>query len=199
MVVGSDGRRLADEGLGGIYIANQIAKLPDPASSAVVCDQAGWEGPGTERFLPPNPNMIKVGGTVFKANALPELAKLAGISEVGLLSEVESYNRALKLGSLEHMSPARTTSAFKPYAIEKAPFYAIPLAAGITYTMGGLAIDECSRMLRTDGTVIAGLYAAGNTVGGIEGGEKVGYVGGLCTSTVTGFRAAEHIVGALAT
>ena len=33
IVVGKDGRRIADERLGGIYLANRIAALPDPAST----------------------------------------------------------------------------------------------------------------------------------------------------------------------
>jgi fumarate reductase flavoprotein subunit len=40
---------------------------------------------------------------------------------------------------------------------------------------------------------IMGLYAAGACTGGLEGGEAVGYVGGLGKSATTGFRAAEHI------
>ena len=32
--------------------------------------------------------------------------------------------------------------------------------------------------------------------GGLEGGVRVGYVGGLCKAAVTGLRAGEHIAGA---
>ncbi|MBI2320112.1 MAG: FAD-binding protein [Betaproteobacteria bacterium] len=197
LVVGADGKRFADEGLGGVYLANRIAALPDPASATVVFDQAGWEGPGTERFLPPNPNMIKAGGTVLKAATLADLARTAGIAEEGLASQVETYNRALKSGGLEQLNPTRTTSKFRPVSVERPPFYAIPVCAGITYTMGGIAIDECSRVTGEGGQPIAGLYAAGSTVGGLEGGEKAGYLGGLCVTGVTALRAAEHIIGAL--
>lgn len=199
LVVGADGKRFADEGLGGVYLANRIAALPDPASATVVFDQAGWEGPGTERFLPPNPNMIKAGATVLKAGTLAELARLAGIAEEGLASQVETYNRALKAGGLEQLNPPRTATKFKPVSVERPPFYAIPVCAGVTYTMGGIAIDDCSRVIGKNGQALPGLYAAGSTVGGLEGGEKVGYLGGLCVTGVTALRAAEHIIGVLET
>ena len=59
--------------------------------------------------------------------------------------------------------------------------------------MGGIAIDGDSRVLDTNDNPITGLYAAGCATGGLEGGEHVGYVGGLSKSSTTGFRAAEHI------
>jgi fumarate reductase flavoprotein subunit len=42
IVVGPDGRRLLDEGLGGIAIANALARLQDPASATIVCDADIW-------------------------------------------------------------------------------------------------------------------------------------------------------------
>jgi fumarate reductase flavoprotein subunit len=77
--------------------------------------------------------------------------------------------------------------------IASAPFHAIPVIAGITYTMGGILIDGEARVLRTDGLVIEGLYAAGSTTGGLEGGPPVGYLGGLAKAGVQGLIAAESI------
>ena len=90
--------------------------------------------------------------------------------------------------------PPRSTHKLDAYPIEKAPFYAFPAVAGITYTMGGISIDANGRVLTPDGDPIAGLYAAGCATGGLEGGEKKGYVGGLVKSSVTGLRAAEAIL-----
>jgi fumarate reductase flavoprotein subunit len=50
-------------------------------------------------------------------------------------------------------------------------------------------------VLDTAGAPIDGLYAVGCASGGLEGGQTKGYVGGLVKSSVTGLRAAEHIVG----
>lgn len=74
---------------------------------------------------------------------------------------------------------------------------AFPVCAGITYTMGGVHVDENSRVLRADGTTISGLYGAGSTTGGLEGGEHAAYVGGLAKAGVQGLLAAEHIAHAL--
>ena len=75
--------------------------------------------------------------------------------------------------------------------IETPPFRAIPLAAGITVTMGGIAIDGRAQVLRPDDTPIRGLYAAGSTAGGMEGGPDAGYVGGLIKAFLLGLVAAE--------
>ena len=48
----------------------------------------------------------------------------------------------------------------------------------MTYTMGGIAIDGEARVLRSDGSVIDGLFAAGSATGGHEGGPSAGYTGG---------------------
>jgi fumarate reductase flavoprotein subunit len=49
--------------------------------------------------------------------------------------------------------------------------------------------------LRKDGGAIAGLYAAGSTCGGVEGGPEVGYLGGLIKALVFGVLVAEHHAG----
>ncbi|MDB5820666.1 MAG: hypothetical protein JWQ11_4306, partial [Rhizobacter sp.] len=194
IVVDRSGRRFADEGRGGVYLANRVAGLPDPLSAAVVFDRAIWEGPGTSRFRPANPFMEESGGAVFRAASLPELAALAGIDAEGLVRQVDEHNRSLRDGSLASLVPERSVAPYVPMPIVVAPFFAIPVVAGITYTMGGIAIDEWSRASTADGKPLSGLYAAGGSSGGLEGGEAVGYVGGLSKAATTGLRAAEHIV-----
>ena len=75
--------------------------------------------------------------------------------------------------------------------IETPPFFAIPICAGITNTLGGIAIDGHGRVKRPDGSAIAGLYAAGGATGGLEGGGALGYVGGLIKACVFGLRVAR--------
>lgn len=195
LVVTPDGRRFCDEGLGGTYIANKMAALPDPASTTVVWDEAAWEGPGRNRFLSPNPTLDKVGATVHRANSLEELARMAGLDVAGFLETVEHYNAACDSGDFSGLSPARTTAKFKPLPIRRAPFAAAPAASGITHTFGGIEVDEHARALRPDGTPIPGLYAVGASCGGVDGGPKIGYVGGMSKGGATGLRAAEHITG----
>ena len=69
----------------------------------------------------------------------------------------------------------------------------MPLCAGISYTMGGLAIDANSRVIHHDGYPIPGLYAAGASTGGLEGGMYSGYVGGLAKAFLCGLKAADSI------
>ena len=197
IVVDGAGRRFADEGQGGVYIANRIAALDDPLSAAVIFDQPLWDGPGTSRFLPPNPHMVQHGGALQRAQTLPELADLLGLPADALVRSVADYNAAVDAGTLGELVPKRSGSTYPPLPIRTAPFYGVPVCAGITYTMGGIAIDEWSRAMRDDGTPFPGLYAAGGASGGLEGGEAIGYVGGLAKAATTGMRAGEHIVSEL--
>jgi fumarate reductase flavoprotein subunit len=193
IVVNASGERFADEGAGGVFIANMLAQLPDPLSAWVVFDHASWEGPGRTGLIPANPHLPKVGGTLYEAPDLTTLARSAGIPETPFARTVSAYNEALARAEMDKLSPARSARKAKPQPVATAPFYAAPLCAGITYTMGGIVVDEHARALRSDGTPLPGLYVAGAATGGLEGGPAVGYVGGLVKCGVTGLRAAEHI------
>ena len=48
------------------------------------------------------------------------------------------------------------------HTIDQAPFYAVKIVPGDLGTKGGIVTDERARVLRPDGSVIEGLYAAGN-------------------------------------
>ena len=58
--------------------------------------------------------------------------------------------------------------------LSTAPYYAIKIAPGIHHTMGGLKINTDAQVLDTDGSIIPGLYAAGETTGGVHGGNRIG-------------------------
>jgi fumarate reductase flavoprotein subunit len=64
---------------------------------------------------------------------------------------------------------------------------------GITFTMGGARIGADAAVLRPDGQPIPGLFAAGSTTGGIQGGPDGGYVGGLAVAATFGYIAAGSI------
>jgi succinate dehydrogenase/fumarate reductase flavoprotein subunit len=69
----------------------------------------------------------------------------------------------------------------------------VHVGVGVTHTMGGLHVDEQARVLREDGTPIAGLFAAGVDVGGVATG---GYASGLAQALVLGLVAAECALAA---
>jgi fumarate reductase flavoprotein subunit len=193
IVVGLDGRRFADEGRGGVHVANVMARLAQPDSTFVICDEPGWQTGGKERFLPPNPNFEKAGATVIRADNLADLAAKAGIDAAALQAEVAAYNQAIDSSTLESLKPDRSTRKCPAHPIRTGPFYALPASTGITYTMGGVLIDAHTRVRTPSGGTIEGLYAAGSTTGGVEGGPNGGYVGGLAKAAITGFVCGEHL------
>jgi fumarate reductase flavoprotein subunit len=199
IVVDGGGRRLSDEGLGGISITNDLARLGDPLCATVVCDAAIWESAGRAAQIPPNPQLELGGGTLHRADTIDALARIAGLDPGALGATVASYNEAIRAGNGAALSPPRSAKSGVPKPIETAPFFAIPICPGITNTMGGIAIDGRGRVRRAEnspgnspgGSVIEGLYAAGGSTGGLEGGGALGYVGGLIKACVFGLRAAE--------
>jgi fumarate reductase flavoprotein subunit len=169
IVVDAMGRRFTDESRGGIAIANAIARLADPLSSTAVFDERIWTTVGKEGPVNGNPMIVSTRATLYKAAEPGALASQAGIDPAGLTQSLAGR------------------SDLKP------PFYAVPLCCGITATMGGIVIDAQCRALRADGSAIEGLYAAGSTIAGLEGGPNVAYVGGLSKAFIFGLLAAEAI------
>jgi tricarballylate dehydrogenase len=109
-----------------------------------------------------------------KADTLAELADKLGINVVALSATIETYNAACPtngafkplaldgLATAAGLSPAKSNWA-RP--VDRPPFMAYPIICGNCFTFGGLKIDPSSRVLNTDGAVIPGLYAAGETIG----------------------------------
>jgi fumarate reductase flavoprotein subunit len=193
IVVNGDGIRFCDEGEGGVAIANAIARLPDPASSIAIFDDAIWDGPGREFLLPANPNLIKAGGEIVESNDIASLGAKLGLPSGALERTVAAHNAACASGTLANLTPARSASPIRPWPIIAPPFRAARLCAGITYTMGGIATDARGRVLGHDDHPIVGLYAAGSTTGGLEGGAHAAYTGGLSKTLVFALRAGETI------
>lgn len=196
IVVTPDGERFDDEGRGGIYMTNAIARLDDPLSATAVFDSTVWADAKDSDNVPPNPSLTDNGGTLLQADTLEELAALAGIDHGGLHETVERYNAHVGAGKTDALVPRRSVRAYTAHTVEQPPFYAAPLCAGLTVTSGGLAVDGKARVLDRSDRPIPGLYAAGSVVGGIEGGPTVGYVGGLIKAFCIGLIAADSIAPA---
>ncbi len=109
IVIHADGHRFADEGLGGIYLSNAVARLPDPLGATVVFDHAIWDGPpGRGHTQPPNPLLPEAGGTLHRAGTIAELAGRIGIAPQRLEELVCEYNAAIDAGTL-HIAFAATS------------------------------------------------------------------------------------------
>lgn len=196
IVVDGTGVRFCDEGLGGVHVTNAIARLADPLSAVIVFDDAIWNGPGTDWLLPANPYLLSAGGALVSEPTLEALAEKLSIPTNRLAQTVAAYNAKAQDGAAA--APARTTTSYKAWPILKAPFHAIPVCAGVTYTMGGIATDARARVLSTQGAPIPGLFAAGATTGGLEGGSRSGYSGGLSKSSVFGLITGDTLLDQLA-
>lgn len=131
-------------------------------------------------------------GYAFRANSLPELAKAAGISAEGLEKTIAVYNEAAKLQSDSALSVPKAVIG---WPVDKAPYYCVPITVTIHHTMGGLKIDEETRVLDQNGKPIPGLFAAGEITGGIHGGNRLGR-NALTDLLVFGHIAGEEVMKA---
>jgi 3-oxosteroid 1-dehydrogenase len=77
-------------------------------------------------------------------------------------------------------------------AIEQGPFYAIQVYPGDVSTFGGLVTDAHARVLREDGSVIAGLYATGTSTASVMGRASPGAGASIGPSFTWGYVAANH-------
>jgi fumarate reductase flavoprotein subunit len=187
MIVTGRGERFSDESLGGVAIANEVARLQSPRDTWVVVDDEMWStsatGPGG--LLPESvgETLAARGATVLQSDTIAGLASDSGIRAAGLVETIDEYNRAVEA---EQGFELRVERGGRPKPLRQPPFRAIPSVHGITFTMGGLRIDEGTRVLDLDGRTIPGLYAAGAAAGGLQGGGT-GYVGGLVAALTQGY------------
>jgi fumarate reductase flavoprotein subunit len=196
ILVGRDGRRFTDEqvagtgstrdAVSGVAVANVVGRSEDPRGAIVIGDHR----------RPPDPAIAAVadaGGTVWRADDLAGLARQAGVDPQRLEDTVADFNAATRAGRTGRLVVPRQGS---PAPIAVPPFHALPCVAAVTYTLGGLRISPQAEVLTADGDPIPHLYAAGATAGGIGGGPRGGYLGGLGTALVLGLAAAEHLAAA---
>lgn len=108
-------------------------------------------------------------GLVREAASLDKLAAVMG-AEANLLGQtVADYNRYRAAGKDEAFDrPAM------PTGIEGAPYFSIKVRPAIHFTMGGVRIDEKTRVLRNDRSPLPGLYAVGEVASGVHGANRLG-------------------------
>lgn len=132
-------------------------------------------------FLPGRtPQAMLDNGYFKRADTLAELASRCGVPADALAATVERFNGFARTGVDEDFN--RGENAYDTYygdprvkpnpclaPIEVGPFYGVALYPGDLGTKGGLVTDERGRVLREDGSVIAGFYASGNTTASVMG------------------------------
>ncbi len=139
---------------------------------------------------------------LVKAPTIEELADKIGVPGDRLKATVERFNGFARRGKDDDFGRGESASdryygddRVKPNPclapLDQAPYYAIKLFPGDLGTKGGLVTDTRGRVLRGDGSVIAGLYAAGNTSASIMGRTYPGAGGTIGPAMCFGFLAAE--------
>src|SRR5712692_1937369 len=114
--------------------------------------------------------------TKVTGNTLEELvSKLEDTDQAAALDEIKKYNAAVQtdIPFNPNVKDGRCTKNLKinksnwANTLDTPPFEAYAVTCGITFSFGGLKINTDAQVINTDGEPIAGLYAAGELVGGI--------------------------------
>ncbi|MCC6778114.1 MAG: FAD-binding protein [Hyphomicrobiales bacterium] len=173
VVVDRSGHRFFDEGSGLVHetweqLSRHIHFALEGREAYAILDSRvltidGWQR-ATRSEVPP-----------FRSETLAGLAELIEVDAHNLAATVAAYNAACSgdparfdatlcdgLVADRRLLPPKSNWA---RAISVPPFLAWPLIGAVAYTFGGLATDDRARVLREDGSVIAGLYAAGEVTG----------------------------------
>lgn len=110
-------------------------------------------------------------GIVTEAETMDELAVKLNLDQDNLKTSVEDFMNGIKAGQ---DSLNRT---FFPEHFE-GPYYALKITADLRHTQGGLVTDVVGQVLKADGTLIRGLYAAGGVMEGFSDTAGPGYMSG---------------------
>ncbi|MFJ8235157.1 FAD-dependent tricarballylate dehydrogenase TcuA [Ureibacillus sp. NPDC094379] len=144
--------------------------------------------------------------TKVKANTLEELAdKIGEINKENFLQEIKTYNESIDQSTPfnPNIKDGRQTIGLNvpktnwSNTIDTAPYEAYAVTCGITFTFGGLKINERAEVQNIQYDKINGLYAAGEVVGGLfysnyPGGA--GLMAGSVFGKIAGENAAKHAV-----
>ncbi len=135
--------------------------------------------------------------TKAEANGIEELARALDMDAEGLRRTVDSFNAACRPGaynpaildgvSTEGITPPKSNWALP---IDTPPFTGFVVTCGITFTFGGLRIDQTAAVQDVTDRSIPGLFAAGELVGGIFYENYLGGAG-LMSGSVFGRIAGE--------
>ena len=152
----------------------------------------------------PFPGRWYKSGTVKKAASIEALAAEIEVPADALRATIERFNGFAGTGTDEDFH--RGESAYDKYysdptvkpnpslhVIDQAPFYAVKIVPGDLGTKGGLVTDERARVLRPDGSVIEGLYAAGNVSSAVMGHTYAGPGATIGPALAFGYLAVEDI------
>jgi tricarballylate dehydrogenase len=140
-------------------------------------------------------------GKPATADTLKDLVETLGLDRAACLRTLEDYNDAVNGGGFDptvHDGLA-TRGLELPKSnwaqrLDKPPFLAYPVTGGITFTFGGVKVNDRAQVLDTSWEPIPGLYACGEMVGGLFHTNYPGGTG-LMSGAVFGRLAGAHAAG----
>ncbi|MCX6107355.1 MAG: 3-oxosteroid 1-dehydrogenase [Proteobacteria bacterium] len=213
ILVNAEGRRFVNESSPYHDVVNAMYRqtiVGSDLSIWLIVDQHYRDRYLFKDVLPglPLPHAWYENGAVKKAASLADLAEQINIPVGNLEATVATFNDYAESG--EDRDFGRGNNAYDRYyadpsvkpnpslaALTKAPFYAFRIQPGDLGTKGGLKTNERSRVLRGDGTVIRGLYAAGNSSSPVMGHSYAGNGSTLGPAMTFAFIAANDIADSI--
>ena len=161
ILVNANGERFIDEvGTRDVVSAAEIAQ---PGSySWLIVDQAMVDASSVIQ------GYITKGYTK-SGETYEELAKELDVDPTTFANTMETWNSYVEAKNDPDFG---RTSFASP--LNNGPYYAIKVTAGVHHTMGGVTISSATEVLKADGAVIPGLFAAGEVTGGVHGANRLG-------------------------
>jgi fumarate reductase flavoprotein subunit len=153
VLVNTDGKRFTNETLKPLDLVPQILAQKDRTAFVIFDSNIAATSNGEAAVKKAN---------MIKADTIEELAQKLKLKPEVVKATIEEYNAGKDEFKRETLGK-----------VLKAPFYGVQVFPSSHYTMGGIAINEKAQVLNKDGKVIEGLFAAGETVGGLYGSGRV--------------------------
>lgn len=162
IMVSNEGKRFVNELDTRDKVTAAINTLPEKAATLVFDSGVKSRAKAIEQY-------DKM-GFVIKGDTIEDLAKALNVPADQLKATIDTWNKAVK--DKKDSEFGRSTGMDNE--LSGAPYYAIKIAPGIHYTMGGIKINTNTEVLNKDGQPIAGLFAAGEVTGGLHGENRIG-------------------------
>ncbi|GAA4698206.1 FAD-dependent oxidoreductase [Nocardioides conyzicola] len=205
LMVDATGKRYANECLPYDRFGREMAKAPERIPSWFVFDSR--EGGRLPAIAMPEgePAEHLAAGTWVQADTLAELAELTGVPADALAASVERFNGFCVSGVDEDFGRGEDeydtffaggtgpNKALTP--CDQPPYLAARFVLSDLGTKGGLVTDAAGRVLREDGSAIAGLYASSNSVASVFGSVYPGPGAPLGSAMVFASLAVRDIAG----
>lgn len=171
LFINTDGNRFVNEGAARDVLAKAIFAQKGATYYVLVnhlrYPALDWVDANGARVA----DMIEL-GRVVAADTLDELAKKLNMPAENLKKAVADYNAVVAGKAKDPLGFLANNKADKQ--MTEGPWYACQKVPTVHHTMGGLQINANAQVIDVNGKVIPGLYAAGETTGGIHGSNRLG-------------------------